>query len=143
MMKSLLLMIFALTVFAGCGAGGESYEYAPVSGKVTFDGEPLENATVTFQPLGTAANPGPNSYGKTDAQGNYTLKPVNVPNHQGAVVGKHRVLITRNLEEDPNDDAGSTGPAKAQLPAEYNRKSKLEFDVPPAGSDAANFDLES
>lgn len=140
-MKQAMLSVLVLVAATGCGGGGESYDFAPVSGTVTLDGDPLSNATVTFQPTGKDAKTGPGSYGKTDAQGKYTLK-VTTTGDKGAVVGKHRVLITRDIEEDEND-AGSTVPPKDQLPKKYNRETTLEFDVPPDGSESADFQLES
>jgi hypothetical protein len=59
-----------------------------VSGTVTFDGKPLDGATVTFHP---EAKDGKKATGKTDANGNYTLK---TDGAEGAAPGKHRVLIS-------------------------------------------------
>ena len=40
---------------AGCGKSGSEYQVAPVTGKVTFNGEPVPEGTVRFQPLSEAA----------------------------------------------------------------------------------------
>src|SRR5262249_34965527 len=86
------LALLALALPAvGCGGGPK---VAPVSGRVTLDGQPLAGASVNFQPLsdGNNLNPGPGSYGKTDADGRYSLRVV-VDDRPGAFVGKHRVEI--------------------------------------------------
>jgi hypothetical protein len=77
------LLLFVL--LAGCSKSGP--EVAPVSGHVTLDGRPLENADVVFQPEG-AKSP---SYGRTDAEGYYELGyKRGVP---GAIIGEHTVSI--------------------------------------------------
>src|SRR4051812_2379477 len=57
-------LLFAL---GGCSKSGPNL--APVSGRVTLGGEPLEEVEVLFQPEG-AASP---SIGRTDKDGNYRL----------------------------------------------------------------------
>ena len=53
----------ALALSAGCSGGGR--QIAPVSGTVTFNGQPAKNAIVTFQPLGEKIDdePGPGLVG--------------------------------------------------------------------------------
>src|SRR5438132_10240042 len=40
--------------FAGCS--NEPYQVAPVSGRITVDGKPVERAAVMFQPVAPAGN---------------------------------------------------------------------------------------
>jgi len=61
---------------------------APVQGNVTFEGKPLDGATVTFHP---EAKDGKKATGKTDAEGKYTLK---TDGAGGAAPGKYRVTIS-------------------------------------------------
>ena len=56
-----------MVCFAGCGKSGP--ELAPVSGRVSVDGQTMENVNVTFQPDEMR----PASYGRTDADGHYEL----------------------------------------------------------------------
>ena len=51
------MVAIGLTVMVGCGPA-----YVPVEGTVTYDGEPLSDASVMFQPVGD----GPNATGATD-----------------------------------------------------------------------------
>jgi hypothetical protein len=129
-------------LLAGCG--GEPYKIAPVSGRVTLNGQPLANAAVLFQPVATKdnANPGPGSGGITGADGRYALRLVG-SNRDGAVVGKHKVQITMAGKDDPADDRPrkKSGPA---LPRRYHGKdTKLDCDVPAGGTDSADFALTS
>lgn len=135
------LLFLALLVVAGCGKP----QVVPVSGRVTLDGQALSGAHVSFQPIGSLDRPpaGSGSYGKTDADGRYTLRLIQ-PDRPGAVVGKHRVSISkRGGETAEAQPDGGIRVAPDPVPARYNRDSTLEFEVPAGGTDRANFDLTS
>jgi hypothetical protein len=124
-----------------CTAGCGSDDLAPVSGRVTLDGEPAANVRVTFQPLGSAENqnPGPGSFGITDADGRYRLTLVGTK-RQGAVVGKHRVRIQSS--HGPSQEFPDAPPApKKAVPKQYNKESTLQVDVPKGGTTTADFEL--
>jgi len=145
MIASRLSLLAALVVLAGCNKG--PYEVAAVSGRVTLDGQPVANAAVMFQPVAPegTVNPGPGSYGITDAEGRYTLKLVGKETG-GAVVGRHKVRVENYT--DPGDSSDDR-PRKAARPAnpiptKYNRgEAILEFEVPARGTDQADFDLKN
>jgi len=112
---------------------------------VTLDGQPLADATVGFYPVG--ANADVMSSGKTNANGEYTLKTVQ-KNQTGAVVGKHRVSITVEPDLVGNSDLPADKLGKVarppKLPAKYQgQDSELKCDVPSGGKMDANFDLKS
>ena len=77
-----------LLLAVGCDDSG--LNLAPAEGVVTFQGKPLGDAGVLFTPV----NPkqGPAASGATDAQGRFSLMTANRP---GAVVGDHRVAISK------------------------------------------------
>jgi hypothetical protein len=140
MPRRLLFLVVLLTFAPGCGGGG--VKTAPVSGRVTLNGQPLANASVLFSPVPTMENnqPGPDAGGFTDSDGRYSLKLTGTQT-KGAVIGPNKVRINLVPKNDPNDDTPQ--PFK-RLPARYNsRNTELEFDVPAAGSDAADFPLTS
>lgn len=131
--RSLSVVCFAVLwclLIAGCG-GGEDYEVVPVSGKVTLDGRPVPKLRITFQPQATEehANPGPGSYGITDKKGRFELA-IAEPKGPGAVVGTHTVRMT------------GCDPRKYALPWSC-RDGTLTFDVPPEGTEEANFEFNS
>jgi hypothetical protein len=132
------LLVFGVALCAaGCGSGN----LAPVSGRVTLDGEPAANVRVTFQPLGSAENqnPGAGSYGITDADGHYRLTQIGTK-RQGAVVGKHRVRIQSS--HGPSAEFPDAPPApKKAVPKQYDKESTLELDVPKGGTTTADFKL--
>lgn len=83
--------LWMLLALAGCGRG---LPIAPASGVVLLDGTPLANARITTQPIATdSPNPGPGSFGRTDAEGRFELELVNPP-MRGAIIGEHRVMIS-------------------------------------------------
>ena len=86
----------AILSFVGCGDGS----IAPVSGKVTFDGEPVDGIRLVFSPKLTDPNrdPGPWSSAVTSSSGEYTLETRQRQN--GAFVGNHIVTF---VYDDGND----------------------------------------
>jgi hypothetical protein len=141
-MRSRWLLGLALVLSMGCGGP----RFASVSGKVTMNGKPLANALVSFNPIPKpgSSEAGPGSIASTDANGEYTLKLT--PDRKGALVGKHRVAITamstQGGESDTRQKSGRQ-PLVNTIPGRYNEKSELTFEVPPDGTNQANFDLTS
>jgi hypothetical protein len=71
--------------FAGCGT---SPTLVPVTGILTHGGKPVPNAGIRFVPEN-----GRPSTGQTDEEGRFTLNYDR--EHDGAVVGKHKVWVTK------------------------------------------------
>jgi hypothetical protein len=145
-MRLHLLSPLLVVLLAGCG--GKPYKVAKVSGRVTLDGKPLCKASVTFAPMASKENfaPGPTAMDVTDAEGRYTLTiDKDTP---GAVVNKCRIYITTLIGRAPANDQDGGPPQLRKLPRDrvpekYNLKTELTYDVPPGGTDQANFDLRS
>jgi len=86
--RLVLLAVGAVALAGAIGAGCRSgVELLPVSGVVTLDGKPVEQATVLFKP-----ESGPVAYGQTNADGRFELSTAG---RKGAVPGKHKVSITK------------------------------------------------
>ena len=131
-------ILLSLLLLAGCNPSASSKPLAAVSGRITLDGQPLPNARVGFQPqgFGDRMNAGPGSYGKTDAEGHYTL--ITVSGKPGAVPGMHRVAITTYKEDSSGEVV-----REEQVPERYFDKDRIAFEVPTQGTEVANFDLTS
>jgi hypothetical protein len=130
-----------LMVISGCG-DSKDYELAPVSGVVTLDGQPVPQAEVVFQPIGTAEKsaPGPGSVARADESGRFELKTIR--DEPGAVVGSHSVAIYSHREAPAGGSDVDVGPPRTEaIPARYNVDTKLTFDVPADGTTAADFKL--
>jgi hypothetical protein len=134
-----IAVALCLPFASGCGS---TSRIAPVSGVVTLDGKPLANAHVAFQPqsTGKTSAAGVGSYAVTDSSGVYQLK-MSDTDQPGAIIGPHRVEVNLKVEADDRDPR--TRPAPKVLPTKYNRDTELTFEVPPGGTDKANFDLVS
>ena len=105
-----------LLVAWNVGCGGRS-DLGTVTGKVTYNGQPLRAAEVQFHP--DAA--GRKSVGYTDANGEYDL--LYTPNERGTLLGPHKVAVL--------DRSGKT-----PIPAKFT---SLEFDVKPGRN---QFDID-
>ena len=136
-----VLAISGLVVFVGCGANPADYpEMGSVSGRVTHDGEPVENARVVFKPA-----TGRGSSGTTDASGNYELRYSG--NVIGAVLGKHSVSIFKEVVDPeapvPSEENAVEVPRINLIPARYSgADSELSGEVT-AGKNTIDFELTS
>ena len=143
MRASMLLLCLVSASILGCG---KKAKVAPVSGKVTMNGKALANATVSFQPNPPDGSPSvaAGSIATTNENGEFALKYTT--GEDGAWVGTHLVRITL-----PQAETGSTDtrpppggwPKKETIPSRYSYESELTFEVPPGGTDKADFDLKS
>lgn len=120
-----ILAVSAL--FCGCGGSSSSVDLVPVSGVVMLDGQPLEGATVRFEPI--SAEEGRSSSGTTNAQGQYELQYTR--DKMGAVPGQHAVRFSK-LDDSESET----------LPAKLNVDSKHTAEVT-SGEEMINFDLTS
>jgi hypothetical protein len=141
-------------MFLGCGEGGPTL--GKVTGKVTLDGKPVPDVAVTFMPT-----EGGSGSGITDASGNYELTH---SNGKGTPIGKNKVAVTTvnkpqsaaiDLSQIPSDSpeyakaaaaASSAGEYNVKftepIPAKYNTKTELQFDIK-SGSQVINLELKS
>ena len=130
-MKRSFLLVFcfaALSVLlAGCD---NSPSMVIVTGTVLFDGRPLADASVDFEPVDGSRG----SSGATDASGVYTLQYS--PTRAGALPGEHKVTI-RTVAGEPD----SENPAlKEILPAKYHSATELKATLK-SGRQTVDFDL--
>lgn len=131
MNKITSLVVIGLVLLAGCGPQSEGLpDLAPVTGTVTMDGEPLPNASVTFEASGGAT-----AYATTDADGKYELNYIR--SNKGAGIGKNTVRIATATDAPPSP--GWRDP----IPRIYNERTTLEAEVVKGQENIFNFDLES
>ncbi|MEM7809882.1 MAG: hypothetical protein AAF532_00185 [Planctomycetota bacterium] len=121
---------------------------------VTFGGKPAAHVYVRFKPIasGDTVNTGAASEGFADEQGRYSLYVMVGNQKPGAVVGAHRVSIhgteSRRMvwqwgpvdAGPPDQEVGvATRPMPdIKIPKDFE---PLRFEVPPGGTDTANFSL--
>ncbi len=120
-------LILGVVVLAGCGraAGPPTY---PVSGRVTYQGAPLERGTVLFVP-----EQGPAAGATIASDGTFRLR---------TVAGRHWVGVT-SVPEPPPDVEPEDYHASPLIPARYNRphSSGLTAEVQPVGDNRVTFEL--
>jgi hypothetical protein len=118
-----ICFVLLLMSFAGCGKTGP--DIAPVTGRITLDGKPLEKADILFQPAGSK----PPSAGRADANGRYELAYKR--GVMGGTVGSNtvRITISPDVVSDPPN-----------IPARYNTESELTKEVK-SDQNEFNFDL--
>ncbi|MSR31420.1 MAG: hypothetical protein EXR99_07940 [Gemmataceae bacterium] len=86
--RVLPLLFLAGIVLPGCGGGVGLY---PVKGKVTFQGQPAEGATVVFHRIGQDNGKEEKPRGTVNAQGEFML--ATHPHGDGAPSGEYKVLV--------------------------------------------------
>lgn len=158
-LSSVVVSLFLVVCVAGCGPAGGS---ASLSGKVTFDGQPIEEGNIRLLPTGEG-----NSQGGAApiVNGSYEI-----PASTGLGPGNYTVVITatrpatpaeisamksaddesgKKAEEDVDEDeqAGAVGgtqpstPKVQYIPKQFNQTSTLTVEVK-AGENSQDFDLK-
>jgi hypothetical protein len=151
--------VLAVLVAPGCSGGavgdGNREPVYRTSGKITLEGAPVADATVTFSPKGG----GPPATGRTNANGEYKLTTYTA--EDGATAGDFVVLVVKTaapatFDPDAGHDADGTGaddpmhaaqPAEgeseSELPRKYSRadETTLEATVSAGGPNNFDFDL--
>lgn len=96
---SIVFVLISATTFAGCGKSIERPNTIPVSGKVTWNGDPLPMGRVQFVP----SNPrqGRPAVGDIDQVGNYELMTFQASD--GVIPGSYKIFVDARKEGDPND----------------------------------------
>ena len=132
------ILPLAALLLVGCSSSGKNAGTVPVTGKVTYNGQPVEGATVTF--AGDAGmTPGA---AMTMAEGAYSLNVK--PGSYTVIVTKTDVPLNTqpmSMEEAAAQGAKPPEEPKELLPAKYRSAtdSPLKFEVKPSG--ANTFDL--
>ena len=142
---AVLLLLVAVVVF-GCGKDPNLPELHAVTGTVTMDGKPVDDAVVIFYPTGNTR--GTRAHGRTDAQGRYSMTSSKLG--EGTPVGSYSVTISHLTMPDgsplPNNEDFDpmTMKFKENMPATYSQRpmSKLKATVPDGGGEI-NFELNS
>jgi hypothetical protein len=127
-----ILLFACLTSFTGCGPSPG----AAVSGQVTLDGAPLDDATITFVPVGSGQR---QAAWTTIKDGHYKIVAKDgLGNGQFRV--EIRALRTTGAKANPNEPELIN--AREIVPGRYNAQSELTTDIK-SGANTADFELKS
>ena len=140
-LSAMIAIAAALLAGPGCGGGPK---LVPVSGTITLNGKPLEDAEVSFIPF--PENPDPKTPGadRTGPEGNYKPK---YNGRFGLAPGKYKVLVSKtavaitnlNLPKEimmDREQQELAGIRKQELPKKYSEgaESTEICEVPPEGT---------
>lgn len=131
-----LLLLATLTCFSGCSDGVNRPQVVPVTGKVTWQGKPVQGATVVFfAPSSPRA-----ARGETDAQGQFKLTTFN--SNDGAVPGEHTITITKVKQAAPTPPINLDNPGEAYTKAMTEAaNAKIDNELPSRYADPAQSGL--
>lgn len=143
------LGVVILLLSSGCGGDSSIAGLAPVTGKVTLDGQPLVGAQVVFVP--SPSDKGRVCSSATDSNGNYQL----VTNtDKGALPGNYKVIVNYLAKPDgtpvTSTEEGmdltqleASGAVKQILPPRYSdqQQTELSFEVK-SGKNEYNIDMK-
>jgi hypothetical protein len=128
-MRFVVLGLFATVMLVGCGGSGD-LDRVVVTGKVTYNGEPIKNGEIRFVPIKDTRGP---VSGGSIVNGVYTAKGLG-----GVPIGTYRVVIRasravkgakpESVGDDPSGEEYVRG--EQYVPEKYNVKSELELTVP-------------
>ncbi len=123
-----------LTLLAGCGGSNHPAVYA-VRGVVTYEGEPVQGALVTFH-----GDHAPRlATGTTDNEGRFQLSTFGL--NDGAVPGRHRVTI-RKMEIDGLDESAIPGDSMDDVLENPGGVVRATHQLPEKYADPARSDLQ-
>jgi len=148
--------ILCAIMFVGCG--GTTLPVVKVTGKVTLNGAPLEEASVAFSPT---TSEGREASGVTDSNGNFLLITQGAATN-GCLPGSYRVTVNKSIPVDRHgnpivfvvtDDPDAPPPAglapgeipqmKSLIPKKYGNTdtSELTAEVTKRGQNSFVFEL--
>lgn len=137
MFRYLILGALGLSALAGCGSKTNA-----VTGKVTFNGQPVTGGSLTFLPAsgseGASASLGKPAVGIVDSTGAYKIVPG--ADSGGAVAGQHRVVYSAPVTELPPGTELKPGQGPPPSPFDGLRP-KVDMVEVKAGSNTIDFEL--
>lgn len=141
-----LLIVFCLFgFFIGCGSRDKIPEgLTPVSGKVTFNGEPIAIGSIAFVPVDQEAGQRGDGRSVSITDGVFSL---------GSMLsmrpGEYIVQVTSQRSYDKTTKGEVTPQTEDQnivreelIPVKYNKKSELRATVTESGPNTFDFDLK-
>ncbi|WP_206028661.1 hypothetical protein [Thalassoroseus pseudoceratinae] len=129
--KTVIGLFAVLLATLGCGGAPEGPAMFGVSGKVTFDGEPIEDGRITFR----QTEPPRKAFSSEIVNGEYSLQA-----EAGAM--EVRVIASRPIPGKFDNSNGTPEPVgEMYIPKKYNDNTELTATVTDEGDNEFNFDL--
>jgi hypothetical protein len=125
-------------VLGGCSHPRDDLPREAVSGKVSFEGEPIARGAILFKPSGGSAQ-------AIEAGGLIRDGEYRIDDDEGPVPGTYRVMITEEVDRpkgDGNNFAIRPGEGASRISSRYNAKTTLTAEVKPGQPNQFDFDLK-
>ena len=142
----IVLVVSLCFTSAGCGSGDEWTAKRPkvyrAQGVVKLDDKPLDEATVIYHSQSNDVS----AQGVTDKNGNFKLTTYDA--NDGAVEGKHKVVITKRTYEkrktkyDSPEESSIALIPKELLPIKYSLPTTTTVEVEVSGKGTNNATIE-
>lgn len=143
------VVLLCLFVVSGCGPKGPKVYF--VTGKVTWNGAPLADASIFFNPVSDTSGDG--ASGKTDAEGVYKIQTISGKPDGGTTPGKYKVTFRKtevkwdgkSYLNNPGGEPIENSRAIQILPVQYQADRTTPFEVEVTTDQAKNvfdFNLE-
>jgi len=122
----------------GCGGATDNLPREAVSGKVTFEGEPIARGAIMFRTASGAVQP-------LEAGGLIRDGKYQIPRAQGPIPGSYAVMITEELEQSAESKEAPGIRRRMRLSrvsAKYNARTELSAQVRQGDANSFDFDLK-
>ena len=145
-MRACLWAILPAFFAWGCGQGTNTLPLAKVTGKVTYNGKPVNPGSVIFTPVaGKGGETGQVATGQIESDGSFTLTTFNTGD--GAIPGQHVVTVEargedlNKLNQPKADGSIAYVLPKPKVPSKYTSASTspLRYTVEKGGN---SFEIE-
>ena len=140
-------LVFVSLFVIGCNSKGIKTDV--VTGKVTFNDEPLEGASVRFSPVKQGA--GNLGYGATDKDGVYKLQTLLGNPDAGTTPGEYIVTVSKSFnvgtgkfQQSPGKDPIEIMDPVEMIPDQYSnaQKSEMRYMVIAGKKNEYNIDMK-
>lgn len=141
---SLSVCMLLMTSLIGCNRTAAP-DTVPVSGTVTYNGQPVTSGTVAFQPAEIRGGEGEiqrPAVGVIGSDGRYALSTFEPGD--GVVPGDYRVAVLSYADEPTPEEYAEGATRKSAIPEKYTsgQTSGLRTQIAPEASGPIEFDIE-
>ena len=127
-----VISLLAVSILVGC-SGGSSLDTVPVTGTVTWEGDPLEEGRITFRSLEGDRR----SFSGKIKDGDYSVETFTGPMRVSIRASR---IVPGEFDESNPDEKVPVG--EMYIPPRYNSQSELTSNIE-RGENTVDFDLVS
>src|SRR5262245_43790269 len=139
---SVFLGIACIASFIGCGPpAAKTPSFYPVRGQLLLDGQPVRFAMVALSPKGVDDDDGPPATGQTNANGEFSIRTMMGPGHDGAMAGEYWISLyaPKQVPAEANGGKPTAIPQKFRNP----KTARISVSVKEDTNDLGTIRLQS